>query len=270
MTDNAETPTLRDLLASLHRSHDRLASVIGGLADDDFAEPSYDDDWNLGQVASHLGSGAEIFTLVVDAGLQGEPAPGGDRFSPIWEVWNAKSPAAQGRDAVTADAGFLAAVDDLSDDVQASWEMDLFGARRALDGLLQMRLGEHALHTWDIEVAGDPTAIVPDAEAALVLNGLGFLAGRASQGVAEPVTINVTTSAPNRQFILALTADGASLSATAEGAAEGAADATATLEIPAEAFVRLIYGRLDPDHTPAGIAAEGVTLETLRAAFPGF
>lgn len=43
------------------------------------------------------------------------------------------------------------------------------------------------------------------------------------------------------------------------------------LEIPAEALVRLIYGRLDPDHTPTGIQPRP-PLETddLRAVFPGF
>jgi hypothetical protein len=41
------------------------------------------------------------------------------------------------------------------------------------------------------------------------------------------------------------------------------------LTLPGEAFVRLIYGRLDADHTPAPIDAEGVDLDDLRAAFPG-
>jgi hypothetical protein len=40
--------------------------------------------------------------------------------------------------------------------------------------------------------------------------------------------------------------------------------------LPAEAFVRLLYGRLDRDHTPAGITTDGLTLDQLRAIFPGF
>ena len=47
-----------------------------------------------------------------------------------------------------------------------------------------------------------------------------------------------------------------------------APDADAELVLPAEAFVRLVYGRLDPGHTPP---VEGdADLDELRAVFPGF
>jgi hypothetical protein len=38
--------------------------------------------------------------------------------------------------------------------------------------------------------------------------------------------------------------------------------------LPAESFVRLVYGRLDPEHTPATVDAEAVA--SLRLLFPGF
>ena len=41
------------------------------------------------------------------------------------------------------------------------------------------------------------------------------------------------------------------------------------LSLPAEAFIRLIYGRLDPAHTPR-VEAAGVDLDELRLIFPGF
>jgi hypothetical protein len=41
------------------------------------------------------------------------------------------------------------------------------------------------------------------------------------------------------------------------------------LRLPAEAFVRLLYGRLDPDHTPP-VESAGVDLDELRQLFPGF
>jgi hypothetical protein len=46
--------------------------------------------------------------------------------------------------------------------------------------------------------------------------------------------------------------------------------ATARLQLPSEALVRLVYGRLDPDHTPPSVDAEGVDLDAVRAVFPGF
>ena len=40
------------------------------------------------------------------------------------------------------------------------------------------------------------------------------------------------------------------------------------LELPAEAFARLIYGRLDPDHTPAFTGTEEL-MDVLRQTYPG-
>ena len=42
-----------------------------------------------------------------------------------------------------------------------------------------------------------------------------------------------------------------------------------TLHLPAEAFVRLVYGRLDADHTPHRVQADGLDLDDLRKVFPG-
>jgi hypothetical protein len=40
--------------------------------------------------------------------------------------------------------------------------------------------------------------------------------------------------------------------------------------MPAEAFVRLVYGRLDPAHTPASITGDPADLDHLRQVFTGF
>jgi hypothetical protein len=34
--------------------------------------------------------------------------------------------------------------------------------------------------------------------------------------------------------------------------------------------VRLVYGRLDAEHTPGSVKADGVDLDVLRSVFPGF
>ena len=58
-----------------------------------------------------------------------------------------------------------------------------------------------------------------------------------------------------------LTAGGVELDRGRGRAAPGAG-------IAAEAFSRLVYGRLDPDHTPA-FSGDGALLDALRAVFPG-
>ncbi|MDT7545132.1 MAG: hypothetical protein QOE99_1242 [Actinomycetota bacterium] len=265
MTDaQTPTPSYDAVLAALTSSHERLVRLLRGLDDDAVDRPSYASEWTIAQVASHLGSGAEIFGLMVEAGQAGQPAPGGDTFAPIWDAWNAKSGPEQVRDALRADAEFLDLFSKLTGEQIKTWRLDMFGTVRSLTELLQMRLAEHALHTWDIEVALDPTATLPDDAAGLVLDNLGFLVSHAAKASAEPRGVQVSTSSPDRSLLLQLSTEGATLSA-----ATGAEDAAASLRAPSEAFVRLVYGRLDPEHTPGSVQADPDLLDQLRKVFPG-
>jgi uncharacterized protein (TIGR03083 family) len=265
MSASPAVPGVAEVLAALHHSHDRLAAALAALEDDQLTQPSYADEWSLAQVASHLGSGAEVFSLFLDAGLQATATPGLDQFQPIWDQWNAKPAAAQARDAVDADAGFLARLDALSDDQRDQWRLNLFGTEQALAGLLRMRLAEHALHTWDIAVALDSTATVPDGATALVIDSLGPLVERVGRAAPQPITLDVHTSTPDRRFRLEVTDQGAGLTPSAP---DQPAEAV-LLTLPGEAFVRLVYGRLDADHTPPTVRATGIDLDALRHAFPG-
>lgn len=263
MEASAGDPQAEVLLAELRRSHESLVNSLSGLSDEQVAGRSYADEWSIGQVASHLGSGAEIFGLFLAAGRRQSPPPGAAEFEPIWSRWNAKSPVEQSRDVVPADADFLAAVDALSPEDRAAWSLDMFGTGTDLAGLLRMRLGEHLLHSWDIAVALDPAARVPDAGAALLLDSLPTLVARAAKPMPDPRAVNVLT--PHGNFVLKSAEDGVRL----EPATTEPVEAAASLRLPAEAFVRLVYGRLDADHTPESVAAEGIDLDDLRAAFPG-
>lgn len=252
------------MLSLLHTDHDRLAAALGDLTEEQATTQSYDDDWTVAQVASHLGSGAEVFQLFLDAGRTGADAPGAEAFQPIWDAWNAKQPIDQAHDAVVADAAFLARVDAFTDDERAQWRLEVFGEVRDLAGLLRMRLSEHALHTWDVVVSFDPAATVPEDAVAVIVDQLGLIVGWTGQKNDDQVSVEVRTTQPERAFHLDLGPAGASLSASSD---DTAADAELTL--PAEAFVRLAYGRLDPDHTPGSVVARGVDLDLLRATFPG-
>jgi len=70
-------------IQAFRSSHDRLAGLLSPLSPDAVKAPSYDDDWSIAQVASHLGSQAEIFGLFLEAGLASAAAPGGEVFGPI-------------------------------------------------------------------------------------------------------------------------------------------------------------------------------------------
>ena len=74
-------------------------------------------------------------------------------------------------------------------------------------GLVRLRLGEHALHTWDVAVRLDPAATVsPDAVDLLIDNVPQFLAPRLGKTPADPFAVRIRTTGPDRDYLLA-TAD---------------------------------------------------------------
>jgi hypothetical protein len=105
-----------------------------------------------------------------------------------------------------------------------------------------MRLNEHALHTWDIEVTANPAATIPQPAVGPVVDNLELIARFTAKPTGDTQTINITTTEPARQFHIELTPDAVSFAS-----AEAAPTATPNIELPAEAFTRLIYGRLDPE-----------------------
>lgn len=147
-----------------------------------------------------------------------------------------------------------------------AFRTELFGRTAGSVPLLRMRLSEHAVHTWDVAVALDPTAQV-DAEAvALLIDGLGDTVARLARPSAGSGEVTVVTSSPSRWFRLHWGPEGVGLVP-----AEAARDAGPTLELPAEALLRLVYGRLDDGHPPrAKVRADGVELAGLASMFPGF
>ena len=129
-----------------------------------------------------------------------------------------------------------------------------------LAGVLGLRLSEHAVHAWDIAVALDPSAVVAQDAVELLIDRIPMMIGYTGKQAQAPVSIAVSTTAPERAFTL--DTGGVTL------APAGAGDApTASLSLPAEALLRLVYGRLDDD---ADLRASGVTLTELKSVFPGF
>jgi uncharacterized protein (TIGR03083 family) len=243
-------------------SHDRLAGLVVTLSEAQARGQSYDQDWTIADVVSHLGSQAEIFGLFLDATVAGTPVPGPDAFGPIWDRWNALSPAEQIRQSVVANEVFVQRLEKLTEEEKAAFPAAMFGQELELSDMLAMRLGEHAVHVWDVAVALDPaTPLAPDA-VELLIDGLPSTAARVGKPVegAEPIT--VATSAPDRRFLVTLAPE-VSVAVADPDPQPG------DLQLPAEAFIRLVYGRLDPDHTPGDVAGDA-RLGTLRSAFPGF
>ena len=255
-------PSPAPWISALRHSHNRLRASVEPLDLAQLEQRSYASEWSIAQVLSHLGSQAEIFGLFLDAGLTGQEAPGREDFMPIWESWNGKDPQAQASDALRADQATLERFESLDADEQASLHLKMFGMELGVAGLARMRVSEHAIHTWDVAVALDPSATVAPDAVGLLIDTVGQLAARSAAPDGKQRRLRVSTTDPERHFILE-TGDAVSLT---ESDGE---DGLLELCLPAEAFVRLVYGRLGPHHTPP-VEADGIDLDELRQLFPGF
>jgi uncharacterized protein (TIGR03083 family) len=249
-------------IAALRHSHDRLQALVGPLDLDQLERRSYASEWSIAQVLSHLGSQAEIFGLFLDAGLAGQDPPGRDSFAPIWNVWNAKDPQAQAADGLRADEVTVERFESGDPGQKAQLRLQLFGMDLDMTGLARMRVSEHAVHTWDVAVVLDPSATVTPDAVGLLIDTVGQLAARSAKPDGKQRRLQVSTTDPERHFILET---GEAVSLTESDHEDGLPE----LRLPAEAFVRLVYGRLGPSHTPS-VEADGVDLNDLRPLFPGF
>jgi len=261
-------------IAVLRQSHDRLLSLVGPLSPEQISGPSYCKDWSIAQVLSHLGSGAEIGMMMLPSALgQSEPVDRAE-FQPIWDRWNAMSPDDQAAAGLMADAQHIQMLDQLSDEDLASVSYPFLGMTLDAVGLVRLRLGEHALHTWDVAVMLDPAAeVAPDAANLLIDNVAAFLAPRLGKPADPPFRARITTTEPARDYLLSASesvsmVDWPGTDQVGQAGADGTAIAEVTM--PAEALLRLSYGRLDADHTPASVNAGPADLDRLRAIFPGF
>ena len=264
-------------ISELRGSHERLAELVGKLDSEDLRRPSYDDDWTVAQVLSHIGSGAEISELRLAAAANGSAPPAREDFPKIWRRWDSLSPEAVAAAVVDADRSCVRRFERLDERTGRDLRIPFMpGLDLDILGAVGMRLNEHALHSWDVAVTFDPAARVAPGPVALLLDllveRLDWLVARivpreASDAVAAKLggrEILVRTTDPERWLAIALGGDSTRLLA-------GDPDGDPRLVVPAEAFLRLFSGRLDPDHTPDGVqVTPPLTLADLRTLFPGY
>jgi uncharacterized protein (TIGR03083 family) len=251
--------TTIDGLDALQASVARLRALAEPLDGSQLRAPAYPSEWSIAETLSHIGSAAVIMGRRIDDALAGEDTDAD--FAPqVWDEWNAKSPEDQAADALAVDRVFLERLESIAEDAPADFGFSMGPMRVDLPTVVRMRVTEHALHTWDVEVALDPTATLPTAETGVAIDNLEMVARYSGKPTGVEQTLHIATAAPRRAFELQLGADSVSLSPASD-------DSEPDLELPAEAFVRLVYGRLDPAHTPP--VDHGDVLAALRPVFTG-
>jgi uncharacterized protein (TIGR03083 family) len=266
------TSTLADrTIAALRSNHDELAARVREFDEQDLARRSGSSQWDVAQVLSHLGSGAEIGLATLQTGLAGQPGPDQDFNQSIWDRWNAISSQEKAKGFLRANEQLVTGYENL--DAAARQELHVkmaflpFPADIAL--MSGMRLNEATLHGWDVRVALDPHATLNAQEVDAALEKLtgplkfmvGFL-GKPEALSGTQATLRVETTDPRRVLSLVLS--------PTIGLSDEPADSDDVLTAPAEALLRLLGGRLDQAHTPETltITSDVVTLDQLRRIFP--
>jgi uncharacterized protein (TIGR03083 family) len=249
------------IIAALRSGNDSLAGLVSGYSDEQLAGSTGADEWDVSQVLSHLGSGAEIAMNGLQAALEGKPNPGMEFNKTVW----ARYDGASRRERLT---WFLAA-ESLNEETRDSLKIDMGFLPAPVDVAVaaSFRLGEFALHSWDVRVGTDPAATVAPEATPYLLPQMGMMAGFLGKPDAlagKTAVVAVTTTDPGGEWTLHL-GEKVSVSAGAPERPDG------TLALPAEAWARLVTGRLKPPYIPAGITTTGVAdLELLRKVFPKF
>lgn len=256
-------------IAQLRSSHERLVRELEALGETGLAEPSACAEWSVGRVAAHLGSGAEIASMTLDAGRAGnEQAAGREAMQQVWQLYDSLDDPAATTRSIAADAALITALEALTPSELDTLEVPFFTGPTPVSVLAAFRLAEHTVHTWDVAVVRDPAAELPAEAARIILDAVvapmvARLAGSPPPG--GPKKVGVRLSDTDRRLVLELDP---TVGLREPQPGEAPAD---DLDISTAAFVRLVDGRLGRDRTPGSVTpSDPAMLDRLRRTFPGF
>jgi uncharacterized protein (TIGR03083 family) len=261
------TSLIDRIIVALREGHTALAEFVPTLSDDQLAGPSGASQWTVAEVLGHLGSGAEIMLAGLHSALDGRAAPGPEFNGPVWDRWNAMSADEKRAGYVERSDVLVGAFDALDRQERDSLEIGVsyMPAPLPLATFAGLRLNETALHGWDIRVGVDSDAELDAGSADLLAELLADQIGFMLAFIAKPDRID-------RPVVLEIAGSNLVISITdAVTLGKPAAPASATFTGPLASAIRLIAGRLGPDHTPRSLDVTGnVTLAELREVFPGY
>jgi uncharacterized protein (TIGR03083 family) len=256
------------VIAALRTGHDDLAAQVSGFTTDDLARPTGASEWDVSQVLSHIGSGAEIGLATLEAAITGGPAPDGEFNKGVWARWDGASRQERAEWVIPANEALVKRYEALDDKERETIRVSYAWMPAPVDiaASATTRLSEFALHAWDVKVAVDPAATVAPEAAPLLLGQMAHMFAWVAKpenldGVKATLAVELTDA--SESFGLAL---GPEIALVATPA-----DPDGTLRLPAEAWLRLVTGRLKPQFAAAPVTIDGpLTLDDLRRVFPGF
>jgi len=258
----------RQNISALRAGHDELLDIVGGMSEVDLGARSAAAEWDMSQVISHLGSGAVISSKIIDDAVAGQSAFDGSFNRGVWDRWDAMSTVERRDEFLVVAHESMAKYEALTAEQLDSLTTNLgfMPTPVGMDFATRIRLNEFTLHSWDIRVMADPSAQLRAEAVPCLLEHTAFAMGWYAKpavlaGVEKTVVFHLND--PKRDVIVHFGGHGAVV--------ESADFIDAEAFLSGEAFLRLTTGRLPAAHTPADVRVEGdVSLDTLRAIFPGF
>ena len=94
------------------------------------------------------------------------------------------------------------------------------------------------------------------------MDNLELIARLTSKPKGDPRTIMIGTIDPERSFVMRIEPEQVGFTSVKPGDRP-------EISMPAESLIRLVYGRLDPEHTPPSVIGKRALLDHLRSVFPG-
>jgi uncharacterized protein (TIGR03083 family) len=247
-------------LDALESSVAYLRTLIEGLDESQYVASAHPSEWTVADTMSHLGSGAVIMKRRFDDIVAGNETPPEFNQS-VWDLWNAKTPHAQVTDALIADQALLERILEMTPEEREDFSFNLGPLVLDFTGTVGLRLNEHVLHVWDIEEAFNKAATLQRDAVPFLVDNVELVIKFAGKTNGSGDVLRIRTTEPQRELVLTLGEEAVTLEDGEKS------DDPHDIELPAESFVRLLYGRLDAAHTPDAVQSEH--LESLRLVFPG-
>jgi uncharacterized protein (TIGR03083 family) len=255
-------------IAALRKGNDDLSALVSGLTEEQLTGPSAANEWDLSQVVSHLGSGAEINLEAVQASLEGRPAPDFEFNKGVWARWDGMTALERRAAFPEANRRLVEAYEALTPEQRAAHKVDLGFMPEPVDVATSalMRLSEFGYHDWDVRAALDPSATLAPEAAALIGERVEDLLS----WIAKPENLDGRTA----DLLVRLTDTGETFGlrlADKVAFIEAPPTPDGELALTLEAWLRLAAGRLKPPYVPADVQVSGpISLDDLRAVFPGY
>ena len=108
----------------------------------------------------------------------------------------------QAEDALATDEDLVERFESLSPEERDRFRIEIFGMDADTTFVARMRLSEHSVHTWDVDVVLNPKATVADSAVELLIDTIGAFASRTGKPDGKERHIHITTSDPKRNLVL--------------------------------------------------------------------